>query len=55
MKRIVSVSIGSSSRDKRVEALLICVAGKTPDCLREEEYYSILEKLDLKPRVVYLN
>ncbi|MDF2523572.1 MAG: hypothetical protein K0R31_1213 [Clostridiales bacterium] len=46
---------GRSFGTNVMEALLICAAGKAPECIGEEEYYEILDMLHLTPRVVYLN
>lgn len=46
---------GRSFGTNVMEALLVSAAGKTPESLMEEEYFSMLEMLQLKPRVAYLN
>lgn len=46
---------GRSFGTNVIEAVLVSISGKKPDELSEKDYYEILEKLDLKPRVEYLN
>lgn len=46
---------GRSFGTNVMEALLVSASGKLPEELSEEEYYKILDKLDFKPRIEFLN
>ncbi|MCX7923868.1 MAG: quinate 5-dehydrogenase [Clostridia bacterium] len=46
---------GRSFGTNVMEALLVGATGKRPEELEEEDYYSMLDKLDFKPRIEYLN
>lgn len=46
---------GRSFGTNVLEAILVSVSGKHPGELTEQDYYEILDKLSLKPRVEYLN
>ncbi|MFZ5989827.1 MAG: quinate 5-dehydrogenase [Bacillota bacterium] len=46
---------GRSFGTNVIEAILVSISGKDPSYLTEEEYYLILDRLDIKPRIEYLN
>lgn len=46
---------GRSFGTNVIEAILVSATGKKPRDLTEADYYGILDKLDFKPRVEYLN
>jgi len=46
---------GRSFATNVIEALLVSISGKRPEELSEEDYFDLIEKADLKPRVVKLN
>jgi hypothetical protein len=45
---------GRSFGTNVMEALLVSASGKRPEDLSEQDYYDMLEKLDFKPRIEYL-
>lgn len=46
---------GRSFGTNVIEALLVSISGKKPEELISEDYFLLLDKLDFKPRIEYLN
>lgn len=46
---------GRSFGTNVMEALLVSTSGKKPEELTEQEYYALIDKLNFRPRVEYLN